>query len=185
MSNLAVVYTTFHFEIAKRCGPFWQPEILEWCWCLCRSWEARDPLSLAECYTISAIPPCNSGREKTHKHKPICGIVPGLGGCQFFFVFIPYGGEKHINKIPPKIPGQSRVNFVYVFFFLYVFFFSLPSNRGYQPSWSVPPKLCFSYHFVDGRWINMSWSNLRIILPLPTCKSADIAFFTARKRSPH
>ena len=43
-----------------------------------------------------------------------------------FFRVIPYGGEKHINKIPPKIPGQSRENFVYVFF-LYVFF-SLPKN---------------------------------------------------------
>ena len=31
-----------------------------------------------------------SGKEKTHKHKQICGIVPGLRGCQkvvyvFFF----------------------------------------------------------------------------------------------------
>ena len=68
---------------------------------------------------------------KTHKHKQICGIVPGLGGCQkvvyvFFFVgsFL-MGEKKHINKIPPKIPGQSRENFVYVFFSLCVFF-SLP-----------------------------------------------------------
>ena len=38
-----------------------------------------------------------------------------------FFRVTPYGDEKHINKIPPKIPGQSRENFVYVFF-LYVFF---------------------------------------------------------------
>ena len=41
----------------------------------------------------------NSGKEKTHKHKQICGIVPGLGGCQkvvyvFFSRVIPYGGEK-------------------------------------------------------------------------------------------
>ena len=38
-----------------------------------------------------------SGKEKTHKHKQICGIVPGLGGCQnvvyVFFGVIPYGGE--------------------------------------------------------------------------------------------
>ena len=34
------------------------------------------------------------------------------------------GEKKHINKIPPKIPGQSRENFVYVFFSLC--FFSLP-----------------------------------------------------------
>ena len=74
-----------------------------------------------------------SGKEKTHKHKQIRGIVPGLGGCQkvfyvffFFFFFGSFlmGERKHINKIPPKIPGQSRENFVYVFF-LYVFFRSL------------------------------------------------------------
>ena len=35
------------------------------------------------------------------------------------------GEKKHINKIPPKIPGQSRENFVYVFFSLCVF--SLPN----------------------------------------------------------
>ena len=30
----------------------------------------------------------NSGKEKTCKHKQICGIVPGLGGCQdFVYVF--------------------------------------------------------------------------------------------------
>ena len=55
----------------------------------------------------------------------MCGIVPGLGGWQnFVYVFFrvtPYGGEKRINKIPPKIPGQARENFVYVFFSLCVF----------------------------------------------------------------
>ena len=40
-----------------------------------------------------------------------------------FFRVIPYGGGgKRINKIPPKIPGQSRENFVYVFCSLCVFF---------------------------------------------------------------
>ena len=41
---------------------------------------------------------------KTHKQKQIRGIVPGLGGWQklvyVIFGVIPYGGEKHINKIP-------------------------------------------------------------------------------------
>ena len=63
------------------------------------------------------------------KSAQLCGIVPGLGGWQnVFYVFfrvIPYGGEKHINKIPPKIPGQSRENFVYVFCSLCVFVRSL------------------------------------------------------------
>ena len=68
-----------------------------------------------------------SGKEKTHKHKQICGIVPGLGGCQkvvyvFFSGHSLWGRRKHINKIPPKIPGQSRENFVYVFFFFMCIF---------------------------------------------------------------
>ena len=41
----------------------------------------------------------------------------------FFSRAISYGGK--INKIPPKIPGQSREIFVYVFFSLCVF--SLPN----------------------------------------------------------
>ena len=53
------------------------------------------------------------------------GLSRGLGGCQnfvyvFFFSFL-MGEKKHINKIPPKIPGQSRENFAYVFFSLCVF----------------------------------------------------------------
>ena len=35
------------------------------------------------------------------------------------------GEKKHTNKIPPKIQGQSRENFVCVFFSLCVFFRSL------------------------------------------------------------
>ena len=46
---------------------------------------------------------------KTHKHKQICGIVPGLGGCQkFVYVFfwvIPYGGAKTHKQNSPKNPG--------------------------------------------------------------------------------
>ena len=67
-----------------------------------------------------------SGKEKTHKHKQICGIVLGLGGWQnfvyvFFRSFLNYEGEKTHKQNPPKIPGQSRENSVYVFS-LYVFF---------------------------------------------------------------
>ena len=36
------------------------------------------------------------------------------------------GEKKHLNKTPPKIPRQSRENFVYVFFF-FMCFFSLPT----------------------------------------------------------
>ena len=31
------------------------------------------------------------------------------------------GEKRHINKIPTKIPGQSRENYVYVFFFVGVY----------------------------------------------------------------
>ena len=44
------------------------------------------------------------------------------GLSRLLFWVIPYGGEKHINKIPSNIPGQSREIFVYVFSSLCVFF---------------------------------------------------------------
>ena len=47
-------------------------------------------------------------------HQVVCWLSD-------FKSFIPYGGEKPINKIPPKIPGQPREHFVYVFFSLCVF----------------------------------------------------------------
>ena len=67
------------------------------------------------------------GKRKTHKHKQICGIVPGLGGRQnlvyVFFLFGPFlMGEKTHKQNPPKIQGQSRENIVYVLC-LYVFLF--------------------------------------------------------------
>ena len=34
-----------------------------------------------------------SGKEKTHKHKQICGIVPGLGGCQNFVHVLFFSGH--------------------------------------------------------------------------------------------
>ena len=89
-------------------------------------WQHEEPICRSHCTTLHEA--SGAQKEKTHKHKQICWIVPGLGGCQkfvlCFFRVIPYGGEKHVNKIPPKIPGQSRENFVYVFFSLCVF--SLP-----------------------------------------------------------
>ena len=56
-----------------------------------------------------------SGKEKTHKHKhkQICGIVPGLGVCQNFVYVFFFGGhslwgrKNHINKVPPQNPGTT------------------------------------------------------------------------------
>ena len=72
-------------------------------------------------------------RKKAHKHKQISGIVPGLGGwqkfvyhiklCVFFWGggVIPYGGEKHINKFPPK-SRDNPMEYLFTCFFLSVFF---------------------------------------------------------------
>ena len=48
--------------------------------------------------------------------------MPKICLCVCFFRVIPFGGEKNINKIPPKITGQSRENVVYMFFCLCVVF---------------------------------------------------------------
>ena len=71
--------------------------------------------------------------KKTHKHKQICGIVPGLGGWQHFvYVFfrvIPYGGEKtHKQNSPPEIL-DNPVRFLCVFVFIWFFFFFFRSHR--------------------------------------------------------
>ena len=72
-----------------------------------------------------------SGKEKTHKHKQICGIVLGLGGfaksCSCVCGSFLMGEKEHINKIPPKIPGQFHETFVYVFFSSFAF---SPPKRG-------------------------------------------------------
>ena len=66
---------------------------------------------------------------KTHKHKQICGIVPGLGGCQnFVYVFFFGGsflmGEKNTwTKSPPKSRDNPVKNLWRVLFFMCFFFF--------------------------------------------------------------
>ena len=93
-----------------------------------------------------------SGKEKTHKHKHICGLVPGLGGCQkfvyVFFQVIPYGAEKKKKhkQNPPKIPGQSREIFVYVFF-LYVFVFAPKYLSLVRIAVFSKPFFCGTQHF--------------------------------------
>ena len=81
-----------------------------------------------------------SGKEKTHKHKQICGIVPGLGGCQnfvyvFFFFFSGHSlwGQKKTHKQnspqnPGTIPGKFCLR---VLFFMC--FFSLPTIPRVAP----------------------------------------------------
>ena len=74
----------------------------------------------------------NSGKEKTHKYKKNCRIVPGLGGwqrflCVFFGSFL-VGRKEHINKIHPKSRNNPRKILFMCFFFMC--FFSLPIHIG-------------------------------------------------------
>ena len=55
----------------------------------------------------------------------------------FFFGSFLMGEKKHINKIPPKFPGQSRENFVYVFFSLCVFFAPNLTYQDHQTKFTV------------------------------------------------
>ena len=67
------------------------------------------------------------------------------------------GEKKHINKNPPKIPGQSRENFVYVFFSLcfFFFFFSLPSC---MLSTFVDVCVCVTTRFLTPRFV--AWQDV-------------------------
>ena len=72
------------------------------------------------------------GKENTHKHKPIWGIVQGLGGWQAC-VYLFFGGSllmgekrKHINKIPEN-PGTIPCIFYLCVFLLGGFF--APNSR--------------------------------------------------------
>ena len=53
-----------------------------------------------------------------------------------FFRVIPYGGEKHINKVPPQNPGTIPWKFCLSCFFLYVFLFA-PTDRGRRQSKNI------------------------------------------------
>ena len=91
--------------------------------------------------------PVVQGKKKHININKFPGLSRDWVGAKILFVCFfsghsLWGRKKHINKIPPKIPGQSRENFVYVFSSLCVF--SLPSGRncaqraangGSDPSW--------------------------------------------------
>ena len=75
------------------------------------------------------------GMEKKHININInkfAGLSRDWVGAKILFMcfvrVVPYGGEKNINKVPPRIPGQPRESFVYVFLSLCVS--SLP--RGFH-----------------------------------------------------
>ena len=67
----------------------------------------------------------HSGGKENNKHKQLGGIVLEMGGGQIVYMCFPFSlGKKETHKqnsqeISGKagtVPGQSRENFVYVFF---------------------------------------------------------------------
>ena len=69
---------------------------------------------------------CYQGKKKHININKFAGLSWDWVGAEnlfmcFFGSFL-MGENKHINKIPPQIPGQSREIFVYVFLSLCVFF---------------------------------------------------------------
>ena len=112
-------FTGSFWGIFRSLGHFWG--------LFCRLGPQKDPF-----WDLFSISSCKSGKEKTHKHKQICGIIPALGGCQkvvyvFFFRVIPYGGEKtHKQNSPPK-PGTIPWKIGLRVFFFMCFFRSLVS----------------------------------------------------------
>ena len=75
-----------------------------------------------ECWSKKSI----QGKKKHININKYPGLSQDWAGAKnFVYVFFSgrsCGGEKHINKIPTKISGQSPENFVYVFCSLCVFF---------------------------------------------------------------
>ena len=54
---------------------------------------------------------------KSHINASNFRDCPGTGWVpKIVYRVNAFGGEKHINEIPPKMPGQSRLIDVYVFF---------------------------------------------------------------------
>ena len=93
-----------------------------------------------------------SGKEKTHKHNQIWGIVPGRGGCQkFVYVFLfcsghslyyIWGSKKHIKRKSPQKSRDNPLKILFMCFFLYVF--SPPmeaSNALNYRVWGIPAVL--------------------------------------------
>ena len=87
-------------------------------------------LILGAIVAVDSFLPCASASLRERKKHININKSAGLsrdwvGAQKFVYVFFsgPFlmGEKKHINKIPPKIPGQTRGNFVYVFCSLCVF----------------------------------------------------------------
>ena len=81
------------------------------------------------------------------------GLSHGLGGCETIIYVCLFAGHflwrrKHINKISPKTPGQSREFFVCVCF-IFMCCFSLPINLLLGKP-TVTPQIPLCSHHVRG-----------------------------------
>ena len=106
-----------------------------------------------------------SGKGKTHKHKQICGIVPGLGGvpkfclCVFFSAHSLWGRKTHKQSPPPPKSRDNPVKILFTCFFFMCFFARFrasctllwdylsdtPVSRDtafWVSQWSSPPLSC-------------------------------------------
>ena len=105
--------------------------------------------------------------------------VKKLFMCFFFRSFL-MGEKKHINKIPPNIPGQCRENFVYMFCALCVCFFLFAPNRSlknYQYSTKaqtslqilIPVLVVTSGNLLAFQkvWVSINSCLQNLVLPLP------------------
>ena len=87
-----------------------------------------------------------SRKDKTHRHKQISGMVPGLGGDKDLFMC--FGGSVPRKPDPQKIPRKSQENiFIYVFCSSLLLFRSQKESKGFC-STKNPDKGAFCPHVV-------------------------------------
>ena len=83
-----------------------------------------------------------------NKFAELSQVWVGGENCLVFFVgSFPLGEKKHINKIPPKIPGQSYLG---VFFFIFFRSQKSSSKVGFGGILKVGQKVCLQVGFPVG-----------------------------------
>ena len=101
----------------------------------------------------------NRGKKKTHKHKQICGIVPGSGwgGKKLFMCFFlghSLWGRKTHKQNPPKTSRDNPVKQLFRCFLLYVFSIFFAPNcaretRGMRKFHPSKKNKCAVFRFKD------------------------------------
>ena len=113
-------------------------------------------------------------RKKHIKRKQIREIVPGLGGwhnfCLCVFLALIRNWGEHRNKIPQRIPWQSREKYVYPFLFFVGFFRSQLEkiDFGLQPS--MPSDTKNSRIIIFEKITNLACNSLKMSSFLQDCR---------------